>query len=176
MRKAILTFTLLLFSVAYLYSQLPVEISLQSTIKDKDGKIIPNQTVTIKITIIETGVNGEIVYCELHNPLTDQNGVVSLPIGRGEVQTGDFISLNWNTKSYVLKTTCNTPQGTPCKLYGTSQLLSYKTPTAGTDKSNEDLCMPGNMYSTPGMLILAPPERIEEWMFEPTKVNPSNKP
>jgi hypothetical protein len=177
MKRLILTPALLSLVFLYLAGQVPKEFSLQSTIRDSEGKIIQNQTVTIKVTIREAGTNGVVAYSELHQPLTDGNGMVSLIIGQGNTLTGDFSSLD-PAKCYIIKTTCNTPQGTACVLYGTSQVLSYRYGSAASDNNSQeaDLSLVDNIYKTPGMMILAPPDRFEDWMFETSKIDPSRKP
>jgi hypothetical protein len=177
MKNFTLTFLAMLLTVFYLAGQMPRELSLQSTIRDKNGQIIPKQTVTIKITIREAGINGSVVYTELHNPVTDEQGMVNLVVGQGSLLTGDYSSID-PARCHIIKTTCNTPQGTACVLYGTSQVLSYRYSTAvpADNTAIDDLSLVDNMYETAGMMILAPPDRTEEWMFETTKIDPSEKP
>ena len=69
--------------------------------------------------------SGTAVYVETQVPTTNANGLVSLEIGAGTVESGDFATIDWANGPYFIKT--ETAVEAPLTTYtitGTSQLLS----------------------------------------------------
>ena len=66
-----LTFLLLIISSS-IFGQAPESFSYQAIIRDSNAKILAHSSIDLKIYIIESSVNGTVVYSELHKLLTNQ--------------------------------------------------------------------------------------------------------
>jgi len=63
----------------------------QAILRDTDGKIISNEQVQIKISIlVDTGL-GNIIYSEEHALFSNSNGLINLNIGCGDVISGELM-------------------------------------------------------------------------------------
>jgi hypothetical protein len=127
---------------AGLFAQAPQKMSYQCVIRNSDGNLVANQSVGIRITILQGTPLGTVVYQETYspNPQTNSNGLVSIEIGGGIPITGTFSAINWAAGPYFLKTETDPTGGTTFTISGTSQLLSVPyslyAKTAGTADYN----------------------------------------
>ena len=64
------------------------------------------------------------VYTEIHTPVTNANGLVSIEIGNGTIVSGDFATIDWTDGPYFIKTETDPEGGENYTITGTSQLLS----------------------------------------------------
>lgn len=108
---------LITFSV---YAQAPQKMSYQCVVRNASGVLVANQSVGIRITILQGTSTGTVVYAETQTPATNANGLVSIEIGGG---TG-FDAINWVNGPYFLKTETDPTGGTNYTIAGTSKLLS----------------------------------------------------
>ena len=84
------------------FSQVPEKFTYQSVIRDSNGELVTNQNIGIKFTITkiynnDNGSNSYTIYSETHNTTSNENGLVTLEIGTGEVipaQAGSFSDIN----------------------------------------------------------------------------------
>lgn len=122
-----LTFILLILGMfVKLFPQSPEKMSYQCVIRNTNGDLVTNQSVGIRISILQTSLNGTIVYQETYspNPQTNANGLVTVEIGGGVPIVGSFATINWSSGLYFLKTETDPTGGTNYTISGTSQLLS----------------------------------------------------
>jgi hypothetical protein len=122
--RNIITSFILTLSVFSGFAQAPEMISYQAIVRDAGGTLIQNESIGVKISILQTSISGSAVYVETHAPSTDNNGAFSINIGDGTVQSGVFSSIDWGADSYFLKTETDPTGGTSYTVVGTSQLLS----------------------------------------------------
>ena len=115
---------LTLFLSITTWAQAPQKISYQSVIRNNSNALIVNSTVGMKVSLLQGGENGLLVYSETHTPTTTANGLVSLAIGTGTVLQGVFANIDWSTGSYFVKTEIDPTGGVNYTLVGTSELLS----------------------------------------------------
>ena len=115
-------FTLLIIAAITIngFAQSPQKMSYQCVVRNASGTLVTNQTVGIKISILQGSASGTAVYTETMTPTTNTNGLVSIEIGGG---TG-FDLINWSAGPYFLKTETDPAGGTNYTITGTSQLLS----------------------------------------------------
>lgn len=119
MRKIIiLLVNFLLFTSVW--AQSPQKISYQAVIRDTNSKLIINQPIGLRISILKGSITGIEVYAETLTPNTNSNGLVSIEFGG---QTG-FDTINWQNGVYFIKTETDPTGGTNYTITGTSQLLS----------------------------------------------------
>ena len=107
-----------------LYAQSPNKMSYQSVVRNGSGLLVSNSPVSIRISLLQGSMNGNIVYMETHSKTSNENGLVSLEIGGGTVVLGVFSTINWAGGPYFLKTETDPAGGANYSVSGTSQLLS----------------------------------------------------
>jgi len=124
--KRIITFLAVIFTAVSIYAQTPDKMSYQAVIRDISGLLVTNQSVGMKISVLQGSVSGTVVYSEIFNPnpATNENGLVTVQIGGGVPMTGTFNSINWGTGPYFIKVETDPAGGTNYTISGTSQLLS----------------------------------------------------
>lgn len=122
--KKIKTLLILFFLSAGLFAQAPQKMSYQAVIRNISGVLVSNQTVGMRISILEGSAGGTAVYVETQAPLTNVNGLATLEVGGGMVVSGTMAGINWGTNSYWIKTETDPLGGTSYSITGTSQLLS----------------------------------------------------
>lgn len=123
--KKLFTFMVAVFLTATLWAQSPEKMSYQAVIRNSSEALVTNTTVGMQISILQGSASGTAVYVETQVPTTNANGLVSLEIGAGTVESGDFATIDWANGPYFIKT--ETAVEAPLTTYtitGTSQLLS----------------------------------------------------
>lgn len=105
-------------------AQVPEKMSYQAVVRNISGQLLLNQSIGMKVSILQGSAAGPVVYSERLTGNTNANGLISLEIGTGTVLTGTFNTINWSTGSYYLKTETDPTGGTTYTITGTSQLLS----------------------------------------------------
>ena len=118
-------FTLIIavFLTANVWAQSPEQISYQSVIRDNGGALLQNQSIGLRISVLQGVASGSAVYTETHAKSTNSSGLVSLAIGTG-TSLDDFSSIDWENGPYFIKTETDPNGGTNYTIVGTSQLLS----------------------------------------------------
>ena len=121
----LLNLILILNSIATLaLAQVPQKFSYQSVIRNSGNQLIANQTVGIKISVLQGSANGTVVYAETHSPTTTANGLANIEIGGGNVLSGNFANINWSNGPYFIKTETDVNGGNNYSISATQQLLS----------------------------------------------------
>jgi hypothetical protein len=101
----------------------PGKINYQGAAVDSVGKPLKNQTILLKLSVLDSSSSGAAAYVETHSTPTNGSGIFSLQIGGGTAVTGTFDSIPWaNGRNKYLKTEVQ-QNGTWVNL-GTSQLVS----------------------------------------------------
>ncbi len=121
---ATLLMTLSVFLPQISNAQAPEKMSYQAVIRNSSNKLVTNQQVGMRISILQGSASGNVVYQETQTPTTNTNGLASLEIGTGNVVKGDFSSINWTNGPYFIKTETDPAGGTNYNITGTTQLLS----------------------------------------------------
>lgn len=106
------------------FSQVPQKMSYQSVVRNSSGVLVANSPVKIRISILKGSTSGTAVYVETHSVTTNANGLASLEIGTGTINSGNFSNINWSNSSYFLKTETDPTGGSNYTISGTNQLLS----------------------------------------------------
>jgi hypothetical protein len=101
-------------------------MSYQCVIRNTVGALVTDQSVALRISILQGTTSGTVAYSETYNPnpQTNTNGLVTIEIGSGIPVTGSFSDINWASGPYFLKTETDPAGGTNYTIVGTSQLLS----------------------------------------------------
>jgi hypothetical protein len=123
MKKLYFAITALLLTVN-IWAQAPQKMSYQAVIRNASNALVVNQSVGMRISIIQGSVTGNSVYTETHSTTTNANGLVSIEIGSGAVVSGSFSNIDWANGPYFVKTETDPNGGANYIITGTSQLLS----------------------------------------------------
>ena len=94
------------------YAQAPEKMSYQAVVRDKSNKLLINQPVGAKMSIIQGSEEGKTVYAEIFNPnpQTNVNGLLTLEIGNGNPVLGTFTDIEWSKGPYFIRTEID-PEG-----------------------------------------------------------------
>jgi hypothetical protein len=123
MRKFLIVLLAVLTS-DFLNAQAPQRFSYQAVIRDASNALLLNQTVGTRISILQGNPDGGAVYAEYHNSSTNQNGLLSLQIGDGDLISGAMGAINWAAGPYYIKCETDPSGGTNYSITSITQLLS----------------------------------------------------
>lgn len=118
-----LFFLLLPFCFSLLgYGQTPKTISYQGVARNATGQPIPNQSIKIKLSLLETATSSNSLYTETHTPTTTGQGLFALQIGAGTVLSGTYGNLDWGNGPKFVKTEIDPTGGDNFTLSSTNPL------------------------------------------------------
>lgn len=124
MKRILFVLGMFVTSLCSLHAQAPESFKYQAIVRDTTGMVVQNQTVGIRITILQGGSNGTVVYIETHQCLTNVYGLINLNVGDGNPEFGTFALINWGINTYFLKTEIDIKGGIAYVDLGTTQLFS----------------------------------------------------
>ncbi|MBP7497207.1 MAG: hypothetical protein KA792_06060 [Bacteroidales bacterium] len=126
MKKIIQLLTILLFTIHFsmVIAQTPQAFKYQAVARDITGKIVVNQKVSIRISILNGTEDGSMVYMETHTGSTNDFGMFSINIGGGTPKSGIFKDINWGNDKYFLSVDIDITGGSKYQTMGVTQLLS----------------------------------------------------
>lgn len=123
--RTFITTTLLFIFLSSLAQDAPPEfINYSSVIRGNTGQALPNKTISFRFTIRELSETGNISYRETQSTTTSQVGSVSIKIGSGQSQTGQFSDINWGIGSHYLQIELDDDGGSNFSNMGTVMLVS----------------------------------------------------
>ena len=93
----------------------------QAVIRTADGKVVSNQKVGMRFTLLSDGTS---YYSEVHTPTTNEFGNISVMIGSGTKESGDFMNVPWSKMNLMLKIEVDANGGANYTELGQTQLLS----------------------------------------------------
>ncbi len=142
MRKIAFLFSVVLsLQVSCLLSQTTDSFNYQAVVKDNDGDLLVNQSVDVRLSIIESVADAADLYREQHTVTTGTNGQINLPVGGGTSSLGNFESIDWSIQPKFIKIEIDVGDG--FVNMGTFQLLSvpfalYAKVVENNDDSDPD--------------------------------------
>jgi uncharacterized protein (TIGR02145 family) len=120
---ATLTVTSSATAAAGTVAGVPGFINYQGSALDSLGKPMKNQTIALKLSVVDSSSSGAAVFVESHSAATNGSGHFAIQIGGGTALLGTFDSVGWsNGRNKYLKSELS-QNGTWVNL-GTSQLVS----------------------------------------------------
>ena len=122
--KKILTLIIIVFCATTLFAQAPEKFSYQAVVRNASNQLVANAPVGVRISLLQGGVSGTLVYMETQTSPTNANGLMTLSIGGGTLLHGDFASIDWANGPYFLKAEIDPTGGTDYSVTSTQQLLS----------------------------------------------------
>lgn len=123
MIKKILFLLLLLFSIS-VFAQAPQKMSYQSVVRTPEGKLVKKSSVKVRISLLKGSEDGTRVYGEIHHKTTNDNGLVSLKIGEGTQQMGQFSAIDWSKGPYFIKAETDPAGGNDYPIEVITELMS----------------------------------------------------
>lgn len=123
--KKLYTIVLAVLLTASVFAQSPEKMSYQAVIRNSSNQLVTDTQIGMQISILQGSASGTAVYVETQTPTTNANGLVSVEIGIGTVESGTFATIDWANGPFFIKT--ETAVEAPLTTYtitGTSQLLS----------------------------------------------------
>ena len=72
------------------------KLSYSAVVRNSANELVANENITVAVSIANSET-GAAVYSETHNVTTNQNGLASLTIGEGTVESGSLADVEWNT-------------------------------------------------------------------------------
>ena len=110
---------------ASLWAQTPPQnFSYQAVVRGANNALVTKKQVGMKISLLQGSETGTAVYVETHTPTSNENGLVSIAIGGGSIESGTFATIDWSKGPYFVKTETDPAGGTIYSLKTTSQLFS----------------------------------------------------
>ena len=76
------------------FAQSPESFKYQAVVRNIDGSIVDDQSVSFMMELLVGSANGTAIYTETHTTTTDDYGLVHLDIGEGTT-TDDFSGIDW---------------------------------------------------------------------------------
>lgn len=78
-------------------------ISYQAVARNAAGDLLQNQNITLEFRIREGGAGGSIVYQESHNVSSNDFGLFTAIIGKGNAISGTFSGIGWGDNTHFLE-------------------------------------------------------------------------
>lgn len=123
MKRIFTLLTVSIFSTA-IFAQAPEKVSYQAVLRDGSSNLIINQSVGLKVSVLQGSATGTVAFSETHNTSTNANGLVAVQIGDGSVSTGSMVAIDWANGPHFIKTEIDPAGGTNYSITQTSELLS----------------------------------------------------
>jgi uncharacterized protein (TIGR02145 family) len=124
MKKTFTLTSIIFILLSYSYAQSPESFKYQAVVRDVSGNIVADQAVGLFIEILQTSIDGTVIYSESHTSTTNNFGLVNIYIGDGTVESGTFADIEWGIDSYFVRVSIDLTGGTSYNEIGTGQLLS----------------------------------------------------
>jgi len=124
MKKTIHFIILAILWAPLLWAQSPQGFNYQAVARDANGAILPNQSISLRFTLLQGSISGTAVYSETQSATTNDYGLAGLVIGNGIVLGGSFSAIDWSAGPYYIQVEIDPAGGSNYFVSGSSQLLS----------------------------------------------------
>ena len=151
MKRISLMLVSLWLMTSFVIAQIPQAFKYQAVARNISGNLIQNQVVAFRITLLQGGPSGTLVYQERHTTNTNNYGLANLDIGNGTVLAGTFGLIDWSAGSMFIKVEFDPLGGTTYQDMGTTQLLSVPYSLYSGTSGDAGLTLPydGNTSNNP---------------------------
>ncbi|HOY31042.1 MAG TPA: tail fiber domain-containing protein [Bacteroidales bacterium] len=113
-----------LLITGYTFAQIPHAFNYQAVARDVSGNVLPNQLLSIRLSLHLGTSTGTIVYSETFAPITNDFGLFTIGVGIGIPVSGQFDTIAWGKNHYYMQVEMDPTGGATYVDMGTSQLLS----------------------------------------------------
>lgn len=117
-------FVLLIFLSVAVCAQSPHGFKYQAMPSTLDGQPLINKEISFKISIIQSNIDNDPVYTEIHHSKSNNVGIVNFVIGKGTFVTSEFSKINWSEGPFYIKVEFDPKGGTDYINMGVSEILS----------------------------------------------------
>ena len=115
---------IMVLAVASLMAQAPEKFSYQAVVRNASNALVTNAPVSVRVSVLQGGADGEVLYVETHSAVTNANGLLTVEIGGGKVEQGAFGRIDWASGPFFLKTETDPNGGENYSITSVQQLLS----------------------------------------------------
>jgi hypothetical protein len=105
-------------------SQTPQSFKYQSVARNSDGQPLTNASIGLRMNIRSQTETGIILYQETHSVSTNALGIFSISVGKGQVVSGNFATIDWGSGPKFIDVEADFTGGSNYTSMGASQLLS----------------------------------------------------
>jgi len=124
MRRIVFVIILPFFLPLILFAQAPEKINYQAVIRGPDGTVLQDAMISMRFSIHQGNMEGQIVYSEIHQMRTNEFGLVNLAVGTGDSESS-FNSIDWaGNNNLWLKIETDHSGGSDFRLMGGMELVS----------------------------------------------------
>jgi len=123
MKKSVFLAVFMLFVIA-LVGQVPNSFNYQAVIRNSAGELVVDQSISIKISILEGSETGTPLYIETHSASSNAYGLINLNIGEGDPSGIAFADIVWDGTSKFIKVDADITGNTTYTHIGTSELVA----------------------------------------------------
>lgn len=107
-----------------LSQNVPQAMSYQGVARDANGKVLSEQTIGIRVSILSDNQIDRPVYTEQHEVRTSNIGLFSLKLGTGESLIGEMSEVDWGSAAHYLSVQMDAEMDGTFEDMGIDQLLS----------------------------------------------------
>ena len=128
----------IVFAIFSAQAQAPSILNYQAVARNSVGTPLPNQTMQVRLSILNGSSTGSVVYSETRSVVTNAVGLFVIQIGSsGAVSTsGNLSTLNWANGSKFLKVEIDPLGGSSFIELGTNQLVSVPYALSASPSGN----------------------------------------
>jgi hypothetical protein len=98
LKSFIISFIVCLAFCANTHAQ---NLTYNTVASDSIGQVHINQTISLRISIMQGGTSSPVIYSEKFVVTGDSLGVVSFTFGSGTVLSGALSNINWQSSNYA---------------------------------------------------------------------------
>ena len=124
MKRFTLLIAMLLLCAVSLFAQAPEKFNYQAVVRNASNALVTDAPVGVRVSILQGSAAGNAVYVETHTVTTNANGLMTMEIGGGTVQQGNFAGIDWANGPYFLKTETDPAGGNSYSITSVQQLMS----------------------------------------------------
>ena len=103
MKRLTLVLAAILFAVTGVLAQTPNQFKYQAVLRNADGTIMADESVTVDISILQGSATGNSVFIESHPVTTTGQGLINLNIG----SVSDLSVVDFSANTYFIEISAN---------------------------------------------------------------------
>lgn len=157
-------------------SNIPQVVSFSAVVRDANNQPLANTPVSIRLTFKKGGATGPLVYCALHQDVSNANGFISLQLNRNVLGTGcngapstTFENIPWKEGGFWMEVEYQTVPNTPFTSLGQLELASsFYAFAAGSAEEIKGV----NLQGAQNGYVLAYNQSTGKWEPTPATAGP----
>jgi len=132
MRRTLATlFLAMMVANTFAQTNIPQLVSFSAVVRDQNNNPLVNTPVSLRLTFRQGGQTGPLVYCALHQDVTNANGFISIQLNRSVLGTGcngapstAFENIPWENGGFWMEVEYQTVPNNPFINLGQLELAS----------------------------------------------------